>query len=141
MSDCGNVQNAFVNSSDKDQKSRLKQQNIQGVSITSKAAEKIKYFCEVDCKSFSEFGLRVSVVSDGCSGKSYTMSLSSIEDAQKNADKIFVHNGASLIIEKLSYLFVIGSELDFKETLLASGFELTNPNVKKSCSCGSSFSV
>jgi len=141
MSDCGNVQNVFVNSSEDDQKIRLKQQGIQGVSITSRAAEKIKHFCKVDGKSFNEFGLKVSVVSDGCSGKSYTMSLSSIQEAQNNSDKIFVHDGASLIIDKLSYLFVIGSELDYKETLLASGFELTNPNVKKSCSCGSSFSV
>ena len=43
--------------------------------------------------------------------------------------------------EKLSYLFVIGSKVDYHESLLASGFQLVNPNIKRSCSCGSSFSV
>jgi iron-sulfur cluster assembly accessory protein len=119
----------------------MKEKEITGISITKNAAEKIKHFCKVDGKSHKEYGLRVAVVSDGCSGKSYTMTLSSIADAKKNGDKIFERDDAHLIIEKLSYLFVTGSELDYKESLLASGFELVNPNVKKSCSCGSSFSI
>jgi iron-sulfur cluster assembly protein len=141
MSDCGNVQNTFVNSEDDAVKEAVKQKQITGVSITEKAAERIKHFCQVDGKCHTEYGLRVSVVADGCSGKSYTMTLSSIADANKAGDKVFEKDGAVLIIEKLSYLFVTGSELDYKESLLASGFELVNPNIKKSCSCGSSFSI
>ena len=57
------------------------------------------------------------------------------------SDKLFTKNGATVIVEKLSYMFVIGSQLDYQETLLASGFQLVNPNIKKSCSCGSSFAV
>ncbi len=141
MSNCGNVQNAFVSTDDENQKKTVKQKQIQGVEITSIAAQKIKHFCKVDGKSAADYGLRVSVVSDGCSGKSYTMTLASIAEAKQNGDKIFKNEGAYLIIEKLSYLFVVGSELDYKESLLASGFELVNPNIKRSCSCGSSFSI
>tara|TARA_B100000586_G_C19988873_1_gene375377 strand:- start:394 stop:819 length:426 start_codon:yes stop_codon:yes gene_type:complete len=141
MSDCGNVQNTFVNSEDDSAKEAVKEKQITGVSITEKAAERIKHFCKVDGKSSEEYGLRVSVVSDGCSGKSYTMNLALISKSKDEGDKIFERDGARLIIEKLSYLFVVGSELDYKESLLASGFELVNPNIKKSCSCGSSFSI
>jgi len=78
MSDCGNVQTTFVNSEDEAVKEVIKKKQIKGVSITKKAAERIKHFCKVDGKSSDEYGLRVSVVTDGCSGKSYTMNLALI---------------------------------------------------------------
>ena len=46
-----------------------------------------------------------------------------------------------VMVEKQSYIFVIGSQLDYVESLLMSGFELNNPNIKKSCSCGASFAI
>jgi len=141
MSDCGDVQKAFVDTHNKEAQKEIKDKKITGVSITEKAAERIKHFCQVDGKDAKQYGLKVSVVSDGCSGKSYTMDLAPIEGAKKNGDKLFTRDGATLIVDKLSYMFVIGSELDYKETLLASGFELVNPNIKGACSCGSSFSV
>lgn len=134
MSDCGNVQSAFVASSE----SVPEPNTISGVEITDVAAEKICHFATIDNKSPDEYGLRVSVVKDGCSGNSYTMELSSIAEAKENGDKLFTKNGATVIVEKLSYLFVIGSQLHYTESLLASGFQLNNPNVKGSCSCGSS---
>ena len=138
MSDCGNVQKVFVPSS-KEETEQLKP--ISGVEISDRAAEKILFFCQSDKKDPTEFGLKVSVVKDGCSGNSYTMDLGSVSEAKANGDKIFTHNGAHVIIEKLSYMFVIGSMVDYQETLLASGFQLVNPNIKRSCSCGSSFAV
>ncbi|RAP32963.1 iron-sulfur cluster assembly accessory protein [Candidatus Marinamargulisbacteria bacterium SCGC AG-410-N11] len=139
MSDCGNVQKVFVPSAK--EKAAVKKQSISSVEITDYAAEKIKHFIQKDGKSVDDYGLKIQVVNDGCSGKSYTMDLSDIKSAQDNGDKVFSKNGAYIIIEKLSYLFVLGSRLDYTESLLASGFQLTNPNVKKSCSCGSSFAV
>ena len=138
MSDCGNVQKVFV-PTEKEEVNELP--TIQGVDITDTAAEKILFFIKSDKKDPSEYGLKVTVVKDGCSGNSYTMELGTIADAQKNGDKIFKKNGATVIVDKLSYLFVIGSRVDYEQTLLASGFQLVNPNIKKSCSCGSSFSV
>lgn len=138
MSDCGNVQKVFVPSSEEQKEM---QASSSGVSISDKAAEKIVFFVQSEKKDPALFGLKVTVVKDGCSGNSYTMDLGDVESAKENGDKIFTHNGAIVIIDKLSYLFVIGSKVDYHESLLASGFQLVNPNIKKSCSCGSSFSV
>jgi iron-sulfur cluster assembly protein len=138
MSDCGDVKKVFVKNN---QEEAAKLKPISGIDITDSAAEKIKHFAAVDKKSSEEYGLRVSVVKDGCSGNSYTMNLANIAESKENGDKIFTKNGATVIIEKLSYMFVLGSQLDYQESLLASGFQLVNPNIKKSCSCGSSFSV
>tara|TARA_E500000178_G_C16781119_1_gene643631 strand:- start:149 stop:565 length:417 start_codon:yes stop_codon:yes gene_type:complete len=138
MSDCGNVQKVFVPS----EKEKIEErQTMTGVDISDKAAEKIKFFVQSEKKDLAEYGLKVSVVKDGCSGNSYTMDLGDVTSAKENGDKIFVHNDAIVIIDKLSYLFVIGSMVDYHESLLASGFQLVNPNIKRSCSCGSSFSV
>jgi iron-sulfur cluster assembly protein len=139
MSDCGDVQKAFVPIKKEDVKKVVKP--ISSLEITDIAAERIKHFSNMDDKNSSTHGLKVGVVNDGCSGKSYTMDLAEIEPSLKNGDKLFEKNGATVIVEKLSYMFVMGSVLDYQESLLASGFQLTNPNVKGSCSCGSSFKV
>jgi iron-sulfur cluster assembly protein len=137
MSDCGNVKKTFIPIEP--------QENLvpssTGFDVSDIAAEKIKHFLSVEKKDLKTHGLKISVVKDGCSGNSYTMDLAELAPSRDAKDKVFEKNGAYVIVEKLSYLFVIGSILDYKETLLASGFELSNPNIKKSCSCGSSFSV
>lgn len=137
MSDCGNVKKTFVPS----KPNKTLTPSPKGFDVSDVAVAKIKYFLTQEKKSADEYGLKISVVKDGCSGNSYTMDIAAISPCSDAGDKIFVKNGSTIIVEKLSYLFVIGSILDFKETLLASGFELSNPNIKKSCSCGSSFSV
>ena len=137
-SDCGNVQKVFV--PQKDDKAKEKKSIIE-IEITDIAAEKIKLFCEKDGKSSDEYGLHIKVVTDGCSGKSYNMDLANINERKEAGDKIFSKNGGTIMVDKLSYIFVIGSELDYVETLLMSGFQLVNPNIKRSCSCGSSFAV
>jgi len=137
MSDCGDVKKTFVPI--KDTEAPVKP--ASSLDITDTAAEKIKHFISIDGKDTENFGLKIGVVNDGCSGKSYTMDLAQIQKENTSGDKIFEKNGAKVIVEKLSYMFVIGSTLDYQESLLASGFQLTNPNVKGACSCGSSFSV
>lgn len=142
MSSCGNVQKVFVPVKKEETEAKKEEiKSVTGVNMTEKAAEKIHHFCTVDKKDPTEYGLKVSVTTDGCSGKSYVMDLAPIKDAQENGDKFYTLNGATMIIDKLSYMFVIGSTLDYVETLLMSGFQLVNPNVKKTCSCGSSFAV
>ncbi len=136
MSDCGNVQKVFVPS---DNATTEQKPAISGLEITEIAAEKIRHFCKSDKKNPDDYCLYVKVVTDGCSGKSYSMDLAKIADYPD--DKIFKLNGATVIVDKTSYIFLIGSTLDYVETLLMSGFQLNNPNIKKSCSCGSSFAV
>jgi iron-sulfur cluster assembly protein len=82
-------------------------------------------------------GLRVKVVGGGCSGLQYRMELDSAQDR----DKVFERDGARLIVDKKSFLYLNGSQLDYAEELMASGFRLVNPNVKRSCGCGESFVV
>lgn len=145
MSDCGNVQKVFVPVVDDQPEKSIKKQEavkqISSVEISELAAKKIKEFLKKDKKSAKEYGLKITVVKDGCSGNSYNMDLDSIATAIEKNDKLITYKGATLIIDKISYIFVIGSRLDYVESLLMSGFQLVNPNVKGSCSCGSSFRV
>ena len=82
-------------------------------------------------------GLRVKVVGGGCSGLQYRMDL----DEERTGDKIFERDGAKLLVDRKSFLYLNGTELDYAEELMTSGFNLRNPNVKRSCGCGSSFTV
>jgi len=82
-------------------------------------------------------GLRVKVVGGGCSGLSYKMDI----DAPRDGDRIFERDDVKVLVDRKSFLYLRGTELDYSESLMDSGFKLHNPNVKRSCGCGSSFSV
>jgi len=84
-----------------------------------------------------EKGLRVKVVGGGCSGLQYRMDL----DEPKIGDKIFEREGARVIVDRKSFLYLNETELDYVDTLMKAGFTLHNPNVKRTCGCGASFSV
>jgi len=105
------------------------------ISMTDQAAEKIQSL--VQQKGMPEAGLRVKVVGGGCSGLSYKMDL----DQPRQGDKVFEHNGAKIVVDRKSFLYLNGTELDYTDELMSSGFNLTNPNIKRSCGCGSSFAV
>jgi iron-sulfur cluster assembly accessory protein len=138
MSDCGDVKKVFV--ATKTATAPL-EAPLFGITISDLAAQKIKQFITADNNSTDEYALHVAVVKDGCSGKSYVMKMAPLGEAASNGDKIFSKDGAHVVIEKTSYLFVTGSILDYTEALTGSGFVFNNPNVKKTCSCGSSFAV
>lgn len=145
---CGNVQKVFVpvekatqNTETLTAEHSVTEKPATGLGISDNAAKKILHFIEKDNKNLSDYGLKIGVVKDGCSGKSYTMDLAPIQAALENGDKLFNHLGATVIVEKTSYIFVIGSTLEYVETLLMSGFQLVNPNIKRTCSCGSSFAI
>ena len=59
----------------------------------------------------------------------------------KATDKVFEKDGARVLVDMKSLLYLTGTELDFKDELMQSGFVFQNPNVKKSCGCGASFTV
>jgi iron-sulfur cluster assembly protein len=105
------------------------------IGMTDQAAEKIQQL--VAEKGMAEAGLRVKVVGGGCSGLTYKMDL----DQPREGDKIFEHGGAKLVVDRKSFLYLNGTVLDFKDELMSSGFNLQNPNVKRTCGCGSSFGV
>ncbi|MGH7864742.1 MAG: HesB/IscA family protein [Candidatus Binataceae bacterium] len=104
------------------------------ISLSENAAHKIKQLASGKTDST---GLRVKVVGGGCSGLQYRMEL----DAPSERDKVFERDGARLIVDKKSFLYLNGAELDYAEELMSSGFRVTNPNAKRSCGCGESFVV
>jgi iron-sulfur cluster assembly protein len=105
------------------------------IEMTDQAAAKIRQLAAD--KGQPDSGLRVKVVGGGCSGLTYKMDL----DEVRQGDKIFEHGGAKLVVDRKSFLYLNGTVLDYEDGLMSSGFNLQNPNVKRSCGCGSSFVV
>jgi iron-sulfur cluster assembly protein len=105
------------------------------ITITDTAAKKIIDSVREAVESGD--GLRVRVVGGGCSGLQYKMAI----DGERKGDKIFEHNGAKLYVDRKSYLYLNGTQLDYSDSLMNVGFRLDNPNVKRTCGCGESFTV
>ena len=108
-----------------------------GVAISEKAAEKIRFFATKDGLD-GDVGVRVAVKGGGCSGLTYDLS---ITDQELPSDKIVEQHGVKVMVDKKSYIFLVGTELEFSDGLNGKGFVFTNPNAKKTCGCGTSFSV
>jgi iron-sulfur cluster assembly protein len=105
------------------------------ISLSANAAAKIRSLLTAQDKPVN--GLRVKVVGGGCSGLQYKMDL----DIERPGDKIFADGDAKILVDRKSFLYLNGTELDYNEGLMQSGFSLHNPNVKRSCGCGASFTV
>ncbi len=108
-----------------------------GVTVSEKAAEKIKYFAQKDGLD-DEVGLRVAVKGGGCSGLTYDLTITSDE---LPTDKVVEQHGIKVMVDKKSYIYLVGTELEFSDGLNGKGFVFVNPNAKKTCGCGTSFSV
>lgn len=81
-------------------------------------------------------GLRIAVVGGGCSGFTYSMAF---ESTPGMLDKTYDFSGLKVFVDQASMLYLDGAEVDYVETLEGSGFKFSNPNVKSTCGCGSSF--
>ncbi len=82
--------------------------------------------------------IRVGVQGGGCSGLMYQLSF---DHEMKEDDKEFEDNGVKVVVDKKSYLYLIGTTLDFSGGLNGKGFVFINPNADRTCGCGESFSV
>ena len=107
------------------------------ITLTEKAAQKVKGLIANEAPT-PEAGLRVKVVGGGCSGLSYQLA---IEKASTPGDKVFESHGVKVYLDPKSALFVTGTEIDYTESVMGSGFAFKNPNSKGSCGCGSSFTA
>ena len=105
------------------------------IEISENAVKKIHSLVTQQQKE--GLGLRVKVVGGGCSGLSYKMDL----DVPRDGDRVFERDAAKVLVDRKSFIYLRGTELDYADGLMDSGFKLQNPNVKRSCGCGSSFSV
>jgi iron-sulfur cluster assembly protein len=82
------------------------------------------------------YGLRVAVSPGGCSGFSYVLDL--VEE-QEEDDQIFEQDGLRILCDTKSLSYVEGIEIDYESTMMSGNFKFSNPNAKKSCGCGTSF--
>ena len=82
--------------------------------------------------------VRVGVKSGGCSGLSYDLKF---DDKQQENDKIFEDNDVKIIVDKKSFLYLVGTTLEFSGGLNGKGFVFNNPNANRTCGCGESFSL
>jgi iron-sulfur cluster assembly protein len=108
----------------------------RGISISDSAVLKLRAL--LASRGTPEAGLRIAVRGGGCSGLTYNMEWT---EQPKEKDKIFERDGVRVFVDPKSYLYLMGTELVFEETLMASGFRLQNPNAKAACGCGESFTI
>lgn len=106
------------------------------ITITDAAKEKIAEALGASPLPDPHFAIRV--IGGGCSGFSYDFHIiESIDEQYKSFD----FGEVSVFVDRKSYLFLSGTEIDYSESLFKSGFIINNPNAKRSCGCGESFSV
>lgn len=106
------------------------------IQVTPKAVTKIREAFARE--GVSGGGLRLGVLGGGCSGLSYQFKY---EPKQRPTDNVFEFEDVRIFVDPKSMLYLDGMTLDYKESLLYSGFAFDNPHAKKSCGCGSSFSA
>ena len=82
--------------------------------------------------------IRVGVEGGGCSGLMYQLTF---DNEEREGDKSFSDNGIKVVVDKKSYLYLIGTTLDFSGGLNGKGFVFNNPNADRTCGCGESFAV
>lgn len=103
------------------------------IQVTPKAVQRIKQTFERE--GVSGF-LRLGVLGGGCSGLSYQFKF---ETRQRPNDSVLEFDGVKVLVDPKSMLYLRGLTLDYKESLMQSGFAFDNPNAQKSCGCGTSF--
>ena len=108
----------------------------QLMSVTPLAGERIQGMIEGRGKPTA--GIRIGVRTKGCSGLSYTLEFA---DKQEPMDEVIEAHGIKLLVDPKASLFLIGTEMDYEEEKLKSGFVFRNPNEKGRCGCGESFHV
>ncbi len=106
------------------------------LKLTDAAAERIKTL--LAGRNKSSLGVRIGIKTKGCNGLSYTLEFA---DEKNEYDEVIEEKGVTVLIDPKAILFLIGSEMDFVQDKLQSGFTFKNPNEKGRCGCGDSFHV
>src|SRR5689334_23264760 len=106
------------------------------ISISDAAVNRIQYL--LGKRGKPSLGIKVGVRTRGCSGLSYTIEYA---DAAEQFDEVIEKDGVKVLIDPKAVMFLIGSEMDYVEEQLKSGFVFKNPNEKGRCGCGESFHV
>ncbi|MBC8754392.1 iron-sulfur cluster assembly accessory protein [Kordia sp. YSTF-M3] len=108
------------------------------ITVSDTARKKVVELMTDDGFNATNDYIRVGVKSGGCSGLSYDLTF---DKNKAEEDKVFEDNGVKIIVDKKSFLYLVGTTLEYSGGLNGSGFVFNNPNAQRTCGCGESFSL
>lgn len=108
----------------------------QAMILTDRAAAKVRKLREGEGNP--DLKLRVYITGGGCSGFSYGFTF---DDYRNEMDSVFHNQDVDMVVDPMSFQYLVGSEVDYEEGLNGSRFIVKNPNAASTCGCGSSFSI
>lgn len=108
------------------------------IQVSEEAKNKIISLMQEEGTSLEESFVRVGVESGGCSGLSYKLTFDKV---QNETDKLFEDKGVKIVVDKKSFLYLVGTTLEYSGGLNGKGFVFNNPNAQRTCGCGESFAV
>jgi len=108
------------------------------IKVSDIAKKKVIELMADDGFNYANDFVRVGVKSGGCSGLSYELKF---DKENQDEDKVFEDNGIKVIVDKKSFLYLVGTTLEYSGGLNGTGFVFNNPNAQRTCGCGESFSL
>ncbi len=108
------------------------------IQVSEEAKNKLTQLFSEEGKTLDQAFVRVSVTSGGCSGLSYKLDF---DTEKKEEDKMFEDKEVRILIDKKSFLYLVGTTLEYSGGLNGKGFVFNNPNAQRTCGCGESFSL
>jgi iron-sulfur cluster insertion protein len=110
--------------------------NPSGINLSARAVQKVRELVEEEQNPGLK--LRVYITGGGCSGFQYGFTF---EDAAADDDTVIEREGVAVLVDPMSFQYLVGSEVDYTEGLEGSRFVINNPNATTTCGCGASFSI
>lgn len=110
--------------------------NPKGINLTARAIQKVRELVEEEDNSALK--LRVYITGGGCSGFQYGFAF---EETPAEDDTVIEDGGVQVLVDPMSFQYLVGSEVDYTEGLEGSRFVINNPNAATTCGCGASFSI
>ena len=114
----------------------IKYEISKAISLTDRAAERIKLI--MSRAETPKIGVRLGVKNGGCAGMEYTMDYA---EARDPLDEVVEDKGVMILIEPKAVLFLLGTQMDYEEGVMSSGFIFNNPNQTDACGCGESVTI
>ncbi|MBS9461163.1 iron-sulfur cluster assembly accessory protein [Flagellimonas sp. 389] len=108
------------------------------IKVSETARQKVMTMMNEEGFNASTDFVRVGVKSGGCSGLSYELKF---DKSSTDADKVFEDNAVRILVDKKSFLYLVGTTLEYSGGLNGKGFVFNNPNAQRTCGCGESFSL
>ena len=107
------------------------------IKVSDSAKEQVSKLLQEESRPAGSF-VRVGVEGGGCSGLMYQLHF---DHEMKEGDQVFEDNGVKVVVDKRSFLYLVGTELEYTGGLNGKGFVFKNPNASRTCGCGESFSI